>query len=466
MMSCSENALLVRLRGRLNRFLATPYYILAVTALTLVANTLSLELPVYTLFALVAIYTAVLGDDLLPLTPLFLFCYITPSIDNNPGRNAQSVFSGKSGVYIAILGILILLAMGCYVIRNRKAFFRQKRYLLPGLLALSAAYLLSGIGSEHYGKIAQNNLLFGAMQAAALLLPYLLLTGGVQWTKARQDYLAWVGFTGGGAVLVQLIVCYLTQSVVVDGIIERRNIYTGWGMYNNMGFLIAMAIPFAFYLATKYHRGWIGTVIGSVFLVGVLLSCSRTSLLMGTVIYCICVFFMLHYAKNRRHNTIALVSVLVLGCAVLLLFRHQLLRLFSDFLGMGVDPSSRDVFHREGLKLFAQQPLFGNSFYSPGYTPWDFSMVDALSKLIPPRWHSTPLQLLVSCGAVGVIAYVFHRFQTVRLLARNRSKEATFIGCAMGVLLLCSLFDCHFFNLGPTLFYSAALAFLEYSAKA
>ena len=465
-MSCSENPLSMQLRNRLNRFLATPYYILAVMVLSLVANLLSLEIPVYTIFALVAVYTAVLGNDLLPLTPLFLFCYIAPSVDNNPGRNAQSVFAGKSGVYIAFLGVLIVLAVGCYIIRNRKQFFRQKRYLLPGMLALAAAYLLSGIGSEHYCKVAQRNLLFGAMQAAALLLPYLLLTGGVQWTKARQDYLAWVGFTGGAAVLAQLIVCYLTQGVVVNGIIERRNIYTGWGMYNNMGFLIAMAIPFAFYLATKYHRGWIGTVIGSVFLVGVLLSCSRTSLLIGTLTYCLCVFLMLHYAKNRRHNTIALVSVLVLGCAILLLFRHQLLRLFSDFLGMGVDPSSRDVFHREGLKLFAQKPLFGNSFYSPGYTPWDFSMVDALSQLIPPRWHSTPLQLLVSCGAVGVITYSFHRFQTVRLLVRSRSKEATFIGCAIGVLLLCSLFDCHFFNLGPTLFYSSALAFLEYSSKA
>lgn len=464
-MSCSDNTLYMRLRNRLNRFLATPYYILAVMALSLVAHLLSLELPVYTVFALVAIYTAVLGNDLLPLTPLFLFCYITPSIVNNPGRNAQSVFSGKSGVYIAVLGVLMALAAGYYVIRNRKQFFRQKRVLLPGLLALSAAYLLSGIGSDHYGNVAGRNLLFAAMQAFALLLPYFLLSGGVQWPKARQDYLAWVGFTGGAAVLVQLCVCYLTQGVVVDGVIERRQIYTGWGMYNNMGFMIAMAIPFAFYLATKYHRGWIGTVVGSVFLVGVLLSCSRTSLLIGSVMYCLCVFLMLHYAKNRRHNTIALVSVLLLGCATLLLFHHQLLRLFSDFLGMGVDPSSRDVFLREGLKLFWRKPLFGNSFYSPGYTPWDFSNVDALSKLIPPRWHSTPLQLLVSCGAVGVIAYVFHRYQTVRLLVRSGSKEATFIACAVGVLLLCSLFDCHFFNLGPTLFYSAALAFGEHSAQ-
>ena len=460
-MSCSDNTPYMQLRNRLNRFLASPYYILVVMVLSLGANLFALELPVYTAFTLVAIYAAVLGNDLLPLAPLFLFCYITPSLGNNPGKNDQSVFSGTSGMYIAILGILIALAAGFYVIRNCKQFFRHKRALLPGLLALSVAYLLSGIGTPHYSKIAERNLLFAAMQAAALLLPYLLLSGGVQWTKARQDYLAWIGLTGGIAVTVQLLGCYLTQGVVVNGVIERQKIYTGWGMYNNMGFVVAMAIPFAFYLATKHRKGWFGIVMGSVLLAGTLLSCSRTSLLIGTISYCFCIFLMLHYAQNRKHNTVALVTVVLLGGTILLLFHRQLLQLFSDFLGMGVNPSSRDVFFREGLKLFEQRPLFGNSFYSPGYTPWDFSTVDSLSKLIPPRWHSTPLQLLVSCGAVGVCAYLFHRFQTIYLLVRSRSRETTFIGCAVGVLLLCSLFDCHFFNIGPTLFYSAALAFGE-----
>lgn len=464
-MSCSENSLLARLRGGLDRFLSTPYYILTVMALSVVSHLLSLEVPVYTVFALAAIYTAVLGTDLLPLTPLFLFFYISPSIRNNPGRNEQSVFSGATGVYLAVLAALIALALVWHVIRNRQRFFREKMPLLWGLLVLSVAYLLSGIGSRNYGSAAPRNLLFAAMQSSALLIPYCLLSGGADWKNARQDYLAWVGFAGGAAVLVQVLGCYFTQNVVVDGIIIRSHIYTGWGMYNNMGFLLAMAIPFAFYLATKYRRGWIGTVVGSVFLVGVLLTCSRTSLLVGTAAYCLCVFLMLHYARNRRHNTIALVSVFVVAAVALLLFRHQLLRLFSGFLRMGMDPSSRDVFFREGLQLFTQAPVFGNSFYSPGYVPWDFSTVDTLSALIPPRWHSTPLQLLVSCGAVGLCAYGFHRFQTLRLLVKEPSREKTFIACAMGILLVCSLFDCHFFNLGPTLFYSAALAFAEHSKQ-
>ena len=33
------------------------------------------------------------------------------------------------------------------------------------------------------------------------------------------------------------------------------------------------------------------------------------------------------------------------------------------------------------------------------------------------------------------------------------------------MLLLCSLLDCHFFNIGPTLFYSMALAFGEHCPR-
>lgn len=460
-MSCSDHSVFAGLRGRIDRFLATPYYILTAMVLSILSHLLSLELPVYTVFALVWMYTAVLGKDLLPLTPLFLFCYISPSVINNPGRNAQSVFSGSTGAYVAALAVLIALATLWHVIRNRKQFFRTKRVLLPGMLLLASAYLLSGLGSVGYSSVVWRNLLFAAMQVAALVIPYLLLTGGVDWNDARRDYLAWVGFSAGVAVLLQVLSCYLTQNVVVDGVIMREQIYTGWGMYNNMGLVLDMAIPFAFYLATKYRRGWIGTVVGSVFLVGTLLTCSRTSVLIGFLTYCLCVALMLHYARNRKHNTIALVTVIVAGIAILALFHAPLLRLFSRFLGMGADPSSRDVFFKEGWKLFVQSPIFGNSFYSPGYIPWDFSVVDTLSAVIPPRWHNTLLQILVSCGIAGVCAYGFHRIQTVRLFLKRPGKENTFIGCGVGVLLLCSLLDCHFFNLGPTMFYSAMLAFAE-----
>lgn len=450
--------------NRINRFLATPWYVAATMLLTGAAHILQLELAAYSIFAAVTVYICLLGSDLLGLMPIVICCYILPSAGNNPGRNEASVFSlAGGGIYIACLAVIIALAIIYRVIKDRHTFFAKKRTLMPGMLVLMGAYVLSGIGSEAYPDAAAKNIFFSLLQGGAIILPYWLFSGGVDWKKARNDYLAWIGFGVGGVLMVQILWLYCTSNVVIDGIINRKHIYTGWGMYNNIGAMLAMMIPFAFYLATKYRRGWLGTVVGSAFLICVLLTCSRSSILGATAIYCLCVLLMLYYARNRRHNTIALITV---GGIILLaagLFHEQLLRLFSDLLQKGLDPSTRDDIYREGLELFTQAPVFGSSFYPPDYQPWTWSTAEGFSQFFPPRWHNTVIQLLASCGLVGLGAYLVHRQQTLRMLLCIRSKEKTFIFCAVLVLLGCSLFDCHFFNIGPVLFYSMALAFAENS---
>lgn len=449
-------------KNTINDFMATPQYVLITALLAAISNIFSLELPVFTLIAAICVYTVLWGRDLLPITPLIIYGYLSPSGRNNPGQNPASVFSfGHGGCYVVCLAVVIAGAIVYRVIRDRKQFFHKKRVLLSGMLILSAAYLLSGLGSSAYPDALTKNLLFALLQGCAIVIPYWLFSAGVNWKESRTDYLAWIGFCAGGLLLCQIIGIYLTNHVIVNNVIHRELIYTGWGIHNNIGGILAMMIPFAFYLATKYRRGWIGTVVGSAFLLGVLLTCSRSSILVGSVIYCVCIFLMLHYARNRRHNTIALVTVITVVLLIFLLCRKYLLLLFSDLLARKLDPSSRDIIYHEGIALFAQAPVFGSSFYSPGYIPWDWSILDAFSNFFPPRWHNTFIQLLASCGVVGLGAYLFHRVQTIRLFLRRFSKETAFIGCSLAVLLVCSMFDCHFFNIGPTLFYSMALAFAE-----
>lgn len=448
--------------GRINRFMTSPRFVAAVMLLTAVANIFSLELAVYSVFAAAAVYICLFGDDLLGLMPIIMCCYIAPSVKNNPGRSDQSVFAvGHGGGYLICLAVLIGAALLFRLIRDRHRFFRKKRTLLTGMLGLLGAYLLSGLGSAAYPDSALKNIFFALLQGGAIIIPYFLFSGGVHWKNTRQDYFAWVGFGTGCLLLCQIFWIYCSNHVVTDGVIQRDQIYTGWGMHNNIGGLLAMMIPFAFYLATKYRRGWIGTVAGSAFLIGVLLTCSRSSILTGMAIYLVCVLLMLHYARNRRNNTIALAAVIAAVLLALLLFHKQLLLLFSALLEIGMDPSTRDEIYLEGLKLFTRYPVFGGSFYSPGYTPWEWSTAAGFTGFFPPRWHNTLIQLLASCGIVGLGAYLLHRVQTLRMFLRNSTKEKTFIGCALLVLLAGSMFDCHFFNIGPVLFYSMGLAFAE-----
>lgn len=448
--------------NRINRFLTTPSYIAAVMLLTALSSCFGFELVLYTLFALISVYVCVLGGDLLPLMPLVICAFIAPSPGNNPGRHPDSVFApGHGGTYLLCVAGITAAAVLYRVIRDRKLFLHKKYELLPGMLLLAGAYLLSGIGSSHYPDIAGKNLLLAALQGCAFLLPYLLFSGGVNWKAVRKDYFPWVGFYTGAVLLTQLLYVYLTGNVIQNGIIVRTQIYTGWGMYNNLGGMLAMMIPFAFYLATKYRRGWIGTVVGSVFYIGVLLTCSRSSMLTGFACCMVCIVLMLYYAHNRKANTLTMIGLIGFISVTVLFFHRQLLVLFGDLLEKGLDPSSRDIIYRKGMELFRQAPLLGNSFFSPGYEPWQWSTVAEFTSFFPPRWHNTIVQLLACCGVVGLAAYLVHRLQTLYMLMRSHTKEKTFLGCSVAVLLVCSLFDCHFFNIGPVLFYAMALAFAE-----
>ncbi len=450
-------------RQRIDRFLASPAYILAVMVLTALSNFFSLELAVYTVFVVIAVYVCLAGSDLLPMIPLVLCAYLAPSVGNNPGRNGASVFSlQQGGIYLICLAAVLIIALIFHVIKNASAFFRKERALLNGILLLTGAYLLSGIGSAGYTAIAGKNLLFSLIQGLAILLPYWLFSGGVKWDAARRDYFAWVGFGAGCLLVCQVLWIYCTASVIVGGVIDRSQIFTGWGIHNNLGGILAMMIPFAFYLAAKYRKGWLGTVAGSVFLIGVVLTCSRSSILVGFAIYILCALLMLQYASNRRENMIALLTVAAVLLFGLLLFRRQILRLFSALLLQGMDPSSRDLIYMDGLQLFVDNPFFGVSFYPPKGMSWSWSTAEGFLSFFPPRWHNTLIQLLASCGIVGFGAYLYHRAQTtLLLLLRRRTRETLFIGCSVLVLLVTSLLDCHLFNIGPALFYAMALAFAE-----
>lgn len=447
---------------KVNYFMTTPYYIALIIALTAISNLFGAELIVYTLFALTAAFVCILGKDLLPLIPMIACGYLTPSVKNNPGKNPDSIFSSAGGgIWVGILAAIIAGALIYWVVRNRKNIFHTKYPLLPGMLLLSATYLLGGIGSNGYFDHALQSMFFAALNGLVLFVPYILLTSGIDWKNARKDYLAWTGFGIGCLLLCEIAWIYLTSGVISNGTIDRTRIYTGWGMYNNIGSYLAMMIPFPFYLATRYHNGWIGTLAGSLFMLGVVLTCSRASILCGGGIWFLCVVLMLYFAYNR-HTSVYIVAYFVGGILVLvMLFGEQLLQLFKPLLSQGLDPSNRDDIYVKGLKLFLKYPLFGGSFFSTEYTPWGWSTNAAFSGLIPPRWHNTYVQLLASCGFFGLAAYTQHRLQTVKIFAHSRNPEKIFIACSLVVLLATSLFDCHFFNLGPVMFYSMALAFAE-----
>ncbi len=452
---------------KINNFLYSPAYFFLIGGLTVLSNTCNAELFVYTCFILIGIYLCLLGRDLLPLMPMVICGYITPSIGNNPGINPDSIFSFRhGGLYILIL---VAIFLGCLVYRiatdpnfGGKKFFQQKRSLLSGMLILGAAYLLSGLGSGQWATYGMQNLVFALVQFLSIALVYYILCGGVLWEQAPKAYLSWTGVCVGYVLLAELAFIYFDANVIVDGVIIRESIFTGWGHYNNIGALLAMMIPCPFFLTGKGKHSGIFYLSGMFFLTGLLFTCSRGSILCGVVIYMASYLTSLLHSRNARANIAIHVFTAFLAASILAVFYRDIIHLFSSLIEVGLDPSNRFEIYTEGIKQFFKFPVFGGSFFPVDYVPFGWSTSEAFVSFFPPRWHNTFVQLAASCGLAGLGAYIFHRVQTLRLFFRNYTSKKVFVALSILALLGTSLLDCHTFNVGPMLFYSMALAFAEY----
>lgn len=468
-MSAARETNIVR---RINGFLASPFFIITVGLLTVFANVLGAELYVYSAFIFCGLYISILGDDYLPIMPMVVCSYIAPSIFNNPGRSEDSIFYPKNGgIYLLSIFLLFVVSVFVRLIRDKELggrnFLFAKRRFFWGMVALGGAYVLAGAFSGRYFEHGLNNLVFALLQFISIFVCYWFFTGSVRWDRAPRDYFAWCGFAVGFVVLFEILNIYIVGDVVNSaGVIildpEKSAIFTGWGNANNIGCMLAMMVPFAFCLARGRRNGWIFCILGVVMTVGVFFTCSRASIL-GALFATICCFVLiLKSSKNRKANLIATISAVLFAIAVVIIFHETIIGLFWGLIDKKLDPSARNHIYYNGLKQFSELPIFGGSFFPAADAGiYEWSNLEAFTSFFPPRWHSTAIQLLASCGITGVLAYGFHRFQTIKLFLERRKTGVVYIGLAIVTLLLMSLLDCHMFNIGPVLFYSMALAFAE-----
>jgi len=271
----------------INRFMMSPCFVLFIGLLSLISNVFSAELPVYTFFVLCGIYLSFFGADYLPLMPIVIFSYISPSMANNPGKNPQSIFFPEHGgmILYTMAGVFAAtLLWRLLADRNwgKTAFFTTERKLLPSILILGGAYFLAGAGSGLYFSHGLGNIIFAFLQFLSVFLMYYFFTGAVVWKHAPKDYFAWVGFTVGIVLVLELINIYRISDIIVDGSIFRDHIVTGWGMRNNIGGLLSVTIPFAFYLSCYKKHGWFYHLFVLIFIVATCFTCSRGGMV-GTV---------------------------------------------------------------------------------------------------------------------------------------------------------------------------------------
>ena len=461
----------------MNRIMSSPLWLPALAAITCLAFAFSKEFEFYCFALTYAVLVSLFARDLSPLMPLFVFCYIVPSAENNPGKNEASIFSGASGIFLfAAVSVVVVLIFARIALDEDMGFtrlFTEYREMALGMLILGGAYMLSGIGTDHYGEYALRNLLFAFIQFASIFLLYFIFSATINWSTFKPSYFAAIGLMMGAVVAFELLYLYIAGDVIVDGQLTKDHIYTGWGISNNIGALLTMSIPFCFYFACRFKVSAPFILLAVGFLIAVFFTASRTASLFGVIIFIASFVFTLMKTDKKLEMTISGAALLVIGIVLVIIFKDKLAFVFDkvqqifkvDGNELGVNDSGRIELYKNGLRAFRDAPFFGQTFYPVKYNVYDFSTNADFSSFFPPRWHNTIVQVLASSGAVGIAAYIFHRATTVMTYIKHRSVTNTFFFISIGALLGMSLLDCHFFNVGPVLFYSMMLAVIEFSSE-
>ena len=447
-----------RIIRAINTFIESKYFIAVLAFLSLCSNVLGWELYVYTAVITMGIYLCLFARDMRVLAPAVAMMYVSPSMQNNPAVNVNSIFYPDKGLgwVLAYLTVfLVLFFLRIFLSLKNKNFFTQKRKLTWGFLWLLVAFLLGGLGDKEYTIL---NLRYGALLFASLFVLYYCLIALVDWKSGPRDYFAWTGVILGLLVCFELLNIFLSGGVInLNGEINRSMIYTGWGINNNMACVLLFCVPCAFYMAATKRKPARYVVVATFIYLGVVFTASRNGIFMGVLIYIVSAVAALWNHKNRKENLITYGVIITIFCVFLLFATELITNLFEVLFKLGFEDNGRFQIYGEGLKQFIEKPLLGKGFYAcTAYRYGTETMT-----FLPPRWHNTIVQMLASCGTIGFLSYLFHRFQTIKLFFRKATLTKTFIGLCILALLLSSVLDCHFFNIGPGLLYSIFLAFAE-----
>ena len=439
-------------------FFDSLWYPAVYALLALVSSFTGMEIAFYALTAVIVVFTAVFSRDSKPLlAPVFMAVYAVSWVHTpQPPFSDDFFYTRGVQIYFLCLGALLIACMlfRFIVFPQDRNFFKESKLRL-GIVLMTAAFLLNGV---FFGGYTINNLPFGLLMALSFFVFYIYFFNTLRTDEGTGMYAGYLLVMTAGIIFLQLCKIYLFDDIIVDGSANKDILVAGWGMSNNIGGMLGMFLPACFFVAAKRQRfGWIFYVLGFIFLGGVALTLSRTSLLIsGLITVAAAIYLSIAKSPVRKFARIFNIAVIVVGIVLLIALWDYVRDLFAVFFERGFDDSGRFELWANGIRNFLRAPLFGVGFYEPLENSYNIE-----NWVFPDMYHNIFIQMLASCGIFGLIAYVVHILQVAFAVKRNPTPESLFYIVILLSMFGMSLLDNHIFHVFPAMVYSVFLLLSE-----
>ncbi len=425
-----------------------------VGAFILLFYLLKWHIPALAVLAFIVSLILLCCKDIRPaLSPVMLahlvLCHYYPEI----GR--ASYLKTSSIIVYAIMGSLVISSLAFNLLAYRKQRKLQKSKLFTGLAVMCCAFLLGGAFSGYYGIY---NFSTGIVFTLAYLVAYLVFFVAMEHREDNLRYIALVCCVSASVVVCQIAHIYIVkfESGMALGDGWKSSIVAGWGISNTLGEFLAMFMPSVFYLIYKEKRGYFYYILAVIMFVAMYLTLCRAALIFGGLAFVVGAVVNCFKGKNRKINTIIAISIFVIGTALIILELTSGLfdKMLAFFSQTGIDDRGRFFIWKEWIRLWKEEPMLGVGFRAYRIVYPDAYAINA---------HNTIIQMLAGTGIMGLVLYIYHRVETVKLFVKKPTIDRLFGGGLALVGVLVSFLDPLFFRMYFAFYYSLTLLTVEKS---
>lgn len=430
------------------------WYIVAIGFVCILSHTLQIPVVGAVLLALLLVPALLFCNNSFVLMPFIFMAAFVMSKDTLPDTGYYNTPLRITFLCIALVIVVAALVFNILYYKKWKNIYKRA-YFTVSLALMYGALIVGGLGSTYFDF---NGTMTALAIAAVTIVPYALMVNcGIYEEKKTVDRFGWALIVAAMVISVDYFQKMIINDFNFDLWTVKDYLQLGFVGPNTGAAIVTISIPMTFYFVYKYKHGYLLLMLVALEILVVIATCSRASLVVvipGTLIVAIALCFKKKVGKRGYY--IAFAACVALVAVFLIVFREQIGDKLSELFEGNITGSSRTTMWADGFKAWCKAPIFGIGLWylRSNDANWFYS------------FHCTPLTYLYCGGVLGLLAYGYHRYKTVRLVfSADLTPERVFVALTMLAMVCNALLDIAMTNATHLLYYAVMLAILECDVK-
>ena len=436
-----------------DRLCNSVWYIVAFGFVCVLSHTFDIPVVGVLLLTVLLVPALLFCKNSFVLVPFLTMCTFIMSEETKP----QSGYYGKP-LYIVVLCIALVLLLVAFVFnivyyKKWKCIFKRG-YLTISLAVVTGFLVIGGLGAP---SMSWTGVGMALAISVTMFLPYTLLINCGEYNGRKTvEYFAWAMIAAAVVIFFAVVKQYAIHDINLKNP-DKDLIVFGYAISNTAAAFVVIALPITFYMVYIYKRGYLFLIVVALELITIAFTFSRTSLLValpGSIIVAVWLCFKKKTGRLGYYIAFGIAVVAVLAVAIVL--RQQIFDLVKKLFSGNTTLSGRTNLWKSGFSAWKSYPVFGlGIWYLPPINNWYYS------------FHCTPLTYLYCTGFLGLLAYLYHRYRTVRLtFSAKLTPERVFVALCILAMLCNAMLDIAMTMPPHLLYYGIMLALIECDVKA